>query len=299
MKKKITLKLEELLSERFQTNEIGTDDHGRRVVGAVVVGTRFIVRIVPLLVALAELRQTVGCLGAHGPTEIAEGGRIVQIQFVAVVIGQNPGKDGILHEIVVGATGQRVEVHEILEVGDLAAAPALRHRRLAHERRQDSGALFHVGRPFLTGHRLTGRVRQSRGRGQQPLVDFVARVGRERQQVVASVVGEHFQGDGLQQVAPFVHFADVFVADGRALVHGFLQRFLLLHRRVGRGRAVARRRVRRDDRVERSGRKVGDVADLPPRCLGETVYHVQVFLPCNSIQLHSLVLNNSIDCIVR
>ena len=43
----------------------GADDHGRRVVGAVVVRARLVVRIVPFLVALAELLEALARLGPH------------------------------------------------------------------------------------------------------------------------------------------------------------------------------------------------------------------------------------------
>lgn len=38
-----------------------------------------------------------------------------------VVVRQHPGEDGVLHQVIVGAAGQRVEVHQVLEVADLAA----------------------------------------------------------------------------------------------------------------------------------------------------------------------------------
>ena len=59
------LQLEELLGEGLETDQIGADDHDRRVVGAVVVGTRFVVRVVQLFVALAELLEALARLGLH------------------------------------------------------------------------------------------------------------------------------------------------------------------------------------------------------------------------------------------
>ena len=81
-----TLKLQELLGEWFQTNQIGTDNHGRRVMGAVVIRSSFIVRVIPFFVTFAELRQSVGCLGSHGPTEVTESGRVVKIQLMALAV---------------------------------------------------------------------------------------------------------------------------------------------------------------------------------------------------------------------
>ena len=48
--------------------------------------------------------------------EVSEGGGVVEVKNVGGVIGQNPGKDGVLVEVVVRTTGDRVEVHEVVEV---------------------------------------------------------------------------------------------------------------------------------------------------------------------------------------
>ena len=42
-----------------------------------------------------------------------------------------PGEDGLLDQVVVGASGQRVEVHQVLEVGQIPADPPLSHARVA------------------------------------------------------------------------------------------------------------------------------------------------------------------------
>lgn len=38
-----------------------------------------------------------------------------------VKVGQDPGKDGVLHQVVVGASCQRVQMHQVLEVTDLSS----------------------------------------------------------------------------------------------------------------------------------------------------------------------------------
>lgn len=40
--------------------------------------------------------------------------------YLARVVGQNPGKDWILHEVIVRPTSQCVEVHQVLEVRDFS-----------------------------------------------------------------------------------------------------------------------------------------------------------------------------------
>jgi hypothetical protein len=37
-------------------------------------------------------------------------------------VGDDPWEDGVLRQVVVGAAGQRVEVHQVLEVADLACS---------------------------------------------------------------------------------------------------------------------------------------------------------------------------------
>ena len=88
-------------------------------------------RVVPLLEALPELLEPLLRLRAHRPREVAEGLRVGEVDLLAGVVGQDPGEDGVLHQVVVGPPGERVERHQVLEVGNLAADPPLRHRRLA------------------------------------------------------------------------------------------------------------------------------------------------------------------------
>ena len=68
------------------------------------------------------------------------------------------------------------------------------YRRFAHQ------TANHVCRPLLVGHRLAGRVRESHSRGQQLLVELLADVRWEGQQVVAEIIGNDLQGDDLDEV---------------------------------------------------------------------------------------------------
>ena len=78
-------------------------------------------------IALSELLEAFARLGAHRLGEVAEGGRLGEVQLGRVVVGQDQGEDGVLHQVVVGAAGQRVEVQKVLEVGQLLSDPALSH----------------------------------------------------------------------------------------------------------------------------------------------------------------------------
>ena len=93
--------------------------------GAVVEG-RYII-VLPVLVAVGEQVAAAGAEGADGLGEVAVRGRREEVEGGRVVVGEDPGKDGVLVEVVVGAAGDRVEVHEVLEVGELAPLPLLGH----------------------------------------------------------------------------------------------------------------------------------------------------------------------------
>ena len=96
--------------------------------------------------------------------------------------------------------------------------------------------------------------------------------------MVAPVVGKDFEGDELEEVASLVDFADVLVAQPRAM--------MVDGRLVLAAGSVAGRRVRRDDGVENSRREVGDVAYLPRRRLREPVDDVEVLLAKQEQAVH-------------
>ena len=70
---------------------------------------------------LLKLVQSFRRLRAHRPGQIPEGGGVGEVEFVGVVVLQHPGKHRVLHEVIVGPPGQRVQVHQVLEVGHLSS----------------------------------------------------------------------------------------------------------------------------------------------------------------------------------
>ena len=64
-------------------------------------------------------------LGSDRLAEVSETftERAFKVYGVTLVVSQHPGKDGVLREIVVGSSSDRVQVHEILKVGDSSLHP--------------------------------------------------------------------------------------------------------------------------------------------------------------------------------
>jgi len=83
--------------------------------------------VLPLLIAAIEELPSLGIQRANGFRQIAEVGRLIQVQRLVGVVGEDPGEDGILVEVVEAAPGDRVQEHEVVEVADLAPLPLVRH----------------------------------------------------------------------------------------------------------------------------------------------------------------------------
>lgn len=77
------------------------------------------------LVALQEVLQPIGLQRTNRLCEIAERFRIGQIECRGGVVSYNPGEDRILREVVVSATSERVQRHEVVKVAHLALKPLL------------------------------------------------------------------------------------------------------------------------------------------------------------------------------
>ena len=77
-------------------------------------------------------------MSTHRFGQISEGLGVRHVQLLALVVSQDPGEDGVLHQVVVASACERVEGHQVLEVGDLAADPALSHRSLSHQGRKQA-----------------------------------------------------------------------------------------------------------------------------------------------------------------
>ena len=56
-----------------------------------------------------------------------------EVKVMRLVVGDDPREDGVLVEVVVRASRHRVEVHQVVEVGDLASLPLLHHARHLEE----------------------------------------------------------------------------------------------------------------------------------------------------------------------
>ena len=102
---------------------------------------------------LQELALALPILDGDGPGQVAVivgGGHI---QRLGGVVGEDVRKDGVLHEVVEAAAGVLVELHEVLEVGELGVAPQAgrRLRRLALEQVLEAAGQELVGGVALVG----------------------------------------------------------------------------------------------------------------------------------------------------
>ena len=83
--------------------------------------------IIPVSIPFLELLQSRISLRSHWSRQVTERLVIGQIQFLGVIVCEDPGEHWILHQIIVAPPRQGVETHQILEVGDLSPHPALSH----------------------------------------------------------------------------------------------------------------------------------------------------------------------------
>ena len=93
------------------------------VVSAISGGTRW--HSVALRVPLGEARGLGRLLRADGLRQISKGGWVRQIEIRARIVLEDPRYDRVLCQIVVRATGKRIEAHEVVEVGDAPALPVV------------------------------------------------------------------------------------------------------------------------------------------------------------------------------
>ena len=69
--------------------------------------------------------------GSYGLTQVPEEGLLVDRELLCVVFRDNPGIDGVSREIIKTPIPERIQDHEVLEVGDVPIGPGLcctRHR---------------------------------------------------------------------------------------------------------------------------------------------------------------------------
>ena len=74
------------------------------------------------LVEVFELSETVLVDGSDRLGKVSVHVRILQVEFPVVVVN-DPGEDGVLREVVVGAVAKDVDVVEVLDVGKLSVGP--------------------------------------------------------------------------------------------------------------------------------------------------------------------------------
>ena len=157
------------------------------------------VALVPVLVSVDEQLPAAGIERAYGFGQVAIRARRVEVDARRVVVDEYPGKDEILIEVVVGAAADHVEIHEVLEVGDLAPLPALGHVGRAEE-------LHGRGERRVT--RLRQTVAQADADARQYVHDALdsAPLG-EGEHDTAAIRDEYLECHVLQEVAARVHGA--------------------------------------------------------------------------------------------
>ena len=144
-----------------------------------------------LRVPLGEARGLGGLLRADGLRQISKGGWVRQIEIRARIVLDDPRDDWVLSEIVERAAGERVEPHEVVEVGDAPALPVVEQllvtclERIANE-------------VDVVGSRREG----GRAEGDEPLVHTTARLAIcEREEVGRPPAEEELEGDPAEEVA--------------------------------------------------------------------------------------------------
>ncbi len=88
---------------------------------------RLLAHFFEILGALLEHLEAAWLEGADRFRQVAEVGRVVEVEDAARVVGDDPGQDGVLRQVLLGAAGERVEEHEVVEVAELALVPELLH----------------------------------------------------------------------------------------------------------------------------------------------------------------------------
>ena len=78
-----------------------------------------------LLVSILVLGLSERCLATHRLGEVAESVRICEIELLAGIVRQHPGKDRILGQIIERSSCHGVNKHQILEVRHFALDPSL------------------------------------------------------------------------------------------------------------------------------------------------------------------------------
>lgn len=95
------------------------------VVGPIVKLGHHPARILKVVKLALDLLLVLLILHSNRLGQVSEGGGVTEVQAVRIVVCQDPGKDGILGQVVVGPACHSVEMHQILKVGGLPVDPFL------------------------------------------------------------------------------------------------------------------------------------------------------------------------------
>mmetsp|Transcript_3674 Transcript_3674/g.8890 ORF Transcript_3674/g.8890 Transcript_3674/m.8890 type:complete len:263 (-) Transcript_3674:1312-2100(-) len=121
------LEAQKVAGERLQSYQIVEHRADTRVQRAIVKLGH--VRVVERLVAVQDLGQSLRIEGTDRSREVAVHAHVAQIQPLRGVVAEHPRKHRILIQIVVGTSGRRVQVHQILKVAETPLPPQLGRMR--------------------------------------------------------------------------------------------------------------------------------------------------------------------------
>ena len=118
-------------------------DPGRAIVGSVVEGPARVVGLHGQLVPLAEDGPPLVVQSANGLAQVPEHLWVREVDLLGLVVRQDPREDGVLGQVVEGPARKRVQLHQVVEVGQVALPPL---------RRVELGK----GEPLAPGHDQDG-----------------------------------------------------------------------------------------------------------------------------------------------
>lgn len=118
-----TLQLDGQLCERFHSEQVVQCRSSTRIVRPVqkLWDTHF--RILECLRTINEILQPRRIQRANGFPEVAIRARVIEVECRRGVVGDHPWKYWVLRDVVVSSPRQRVDFHNVLECGHLAAFP--------------------------------------------------------------------------------------------------------------------------------------------------------------------------------
>lgn len=150
--------------------------------------------MLPCIVALFKIISPTRIQGTNWLGQISVVAGLAEVEFSGFVIGQNPREDRVLVQVVVSASGNGVEEHEVFEVGHLPALPLESHVGVAHE----LAGRHHGGPPGLWD-----AVLDAHAHARQRLDDLLHRIRvREGEHDGSSAREEDLDGRVLEEEPP-------------------------------------------------------------------------------------------------